>query len=306
MPTSAVSIARAQELADLLGSDLLGAEPDGVDGALAELAGLLRDPDREVLIATAMAVGEAWDERAAVLLLPLVGHPDALVREAVTEALPNGVTSSAVREQVTRALVTLAADPAGEVRSWACFGLAQLEADGPAVRAALIGELQRTDPGAASEALVALAKLGDQVSLPAIEERLGAEPDQIELLDLQAAAELADPALLPLLRRLASAWAGDQDDHVAALDFALARCAEDAAEQAGRIEQALVAAVNAGLGADRPGLEVRTEGDYPRTTLHLLRPDEDEPEFYRIWDEEEPASFDLAGEVTGYLLAAQE
>ena len=298
MSTSEKSIARAQEL-----GDAISGQPDNVDAALPELAALLAGPDEpELLIAVAMALGEAWDERAAELLLPFAGHADPLVREAVTMALPNGVVSAEGRARVTKALVRLAADSADEVRNWACFGLGQLVADGPDVRAALMANLDSLDLDTRSEALVALAKLGDPVSLSTTLERLGGNPDDVAVLDLQAAAELADPALLPVLDRLAEVWAGDVDEHVEVLEFARRRCQPDAAARAVDIEQQLLAGVNAALES---GQGIRLEGGYPRTVAHLLAPTAGEPESYRVWDEDEPDSFDLDGEIASYQLAAQ-
>ncbi|MDX6243549.1 MAG: hypothetical protein QOE76_1272 [Frankiales bacterium] len=294
------SIARAQELADELSG-----RPENVDAALPELAGLLQgSADPELLIAVALALGEAWDERAASLLLPLADHRDPLVREAVAHALPNGVVSAGPRGQVAAALVALASDPAEPVRTWACYGLGQLEVDGPEVRAALLGNLDREDLDTRSEALLALARLGDPTSLAATIERLGADPDDIALLELQAAAELADPVLVPVLERLGTLWTGDDDDHARILDFALLRCRPTAAAAAALIEAELLQGVSAGLRST--GVAVRLEGSYPRTVLHLAREDGGEPELYRVWDDEEPGSFDLEQQVTGYVLTAQD
>src|ERR1700712_3207289 len=134
MPTAEESIARAQQLADLVSGS-----PENVDAALPQLAELLAgSDDPEVLIAVAMALGDTWDERSAALLLPLAEHADPLVREAAAQALPNGVVASAVRNRVAQALAVLAADPADEVRIWACYGLGQLEVDSADVRSALL------------------------------------------------------------------------------------------------------------------------------------------------------------------------
>ena len=293
-------IARAQELAD----ELTG-QPENVDAALPELEAMLAgSDDPEVLIAVALALGEAWDERAAQMLLPLAEHSDALVREAVAHALPAGVVPGPVHDQVTQALVLLAGDDAAEVRNWACFGLGQLDSDGPEVRAALLGNLDHPDLDTRSEALVALARLGEPASLVATLERLAADPDEIALLELQAAAELADPSLLPLLERLAAVWDGDEDEHTTVVRFAVRRCQPSAAAAAAELEGRLVEGANSGL--ESSGLAIRLEGSYPRTVAHLVREQPHLPEYYRVWDDLEPQSFDLEQQVAGLLLTAQD
>jgi HEAT repeat protein len=292
------SIARAQELADEVSG-----QPHNVEAALPELADLLEGTDdTEVLIAVILALAEAWDERAVPLLLPLVDHPDALVREAATLALPNGVTSAAVRDLVVPVLVARAYDDADEVRNWACFGLRQLGADGPDVRQALTDNLANPDLDTRSEALVALARLGDPAALPATMAWLGADPDDVAVLELQAAAELADPALLPVLERLSQAWAGDEDEHVEMLAFALARCRPEAADSAAALEQLLVSGVNSAV---EEGRGIRLEGSYPRTAAHILRPEGGEPESYLVWDDEEPESFDLEQQVASFVITIE-
>ncbi len=172
------------------------------------------------------------------------------------------------------------------------------------VRDALLGNLHHDELDTRSEALLALAKLGDPASLTATLERLGADPDAVAVLELQAAAELADPALLPALEHLAQVWAGDEDEHTQMLGFALCRCQPAAAVQAAAVEAELLAGITSGL--QTTGITVRLDGSYPRTALHLVRPDDEEPEFYRVWTDEEPGTYNLEQHVRSFLLTAQD
>ncbi|GIG39310.1 hypothetical protein [Cellulomonas phragmiteti] len=82
------------------------------------------------------------------------------------------------------------------------------------------------------------------------------EPDQpVELVALEAAAELADPVLLPALEALALAWEDDEDEYTQAVALAIARCDPGAAESASQIEQQLVTAVDERVASTggRPG-----------------------------------------------------
>jgi len=40
--------------------------------------------------------------------------------------------------------------------------------------------------------------------------------------------------------------------------------------------------------------------------LHIVRPDNDEPEFYRVWSDEEPGTYDPEQHVMSFLLTAQD
>jgi hypothetical protein len=64
----------------------------------------------------------------------------------------------------------------------------------------------------------------------------------------------------------------------------LRRCRRAAAVQAATLEAQLLAAVASGL--ETTGISVRLDGSYPRTVLHFLRPDNEEPESYRVWSDD--------------------
>ncbi len=202
--------------------------PEAVEAALSDLEAILRSPDDpHVLVLAIEALGHAWDPRAASLLLSLVdrNHPDGAVRLALARALPGGAGEQREPDAAIAVLVHLSTDDLAQVRDWACFGLGQLEADSPAVRAALAARLGDEDRDTRAEALMALADLADPRALPACLDMLADESGSIGLLTLKAAANLASPLLLPTLRCLQQGWAADDpDEHTMALADALRRC----------------------------------------------------------------------------------
>lgn len=225
--TESAALLRARDL-----GEAINGHPERVDAALPELAALLArarpggpEDDAELLFAVVEALGHAYDERAALLIVPLAeaGHPDPEVRFVVAANVANGVESEPARARVSAALVRMSTDPADDVRDWACFGLLQLEAGGAEVRDALAARLDDPHLDTRSEALLALARLGDARALPVLLARL-TDADDVTLLVLKAAAEWADPVLLPALEELAEEWGDDDDEHTAVLVVALRRC----------------------------------------------------------------------------------
>lgn len=183
--------------------------------------------DTRALVAVIEALGDAWDRRAAAVLLEAVrvDHPDGVVRLALAQALPGGADEEPERGAAVDVLVRLTGDTLAEVRDWACFGLGQLGADTQAARDALAARLSDVHMDARAGALLALAELGDSRALPACRQTLAGAPDSIGLLALKAATALSDPSLVPALQRLEIAWRGDEpDDYTTALDQALLAC----------------------------------------------------------------------------------
>jgi HEAT repeat protein len=111
------------------------------DAVLPRLKRILSDAAEDVvLVAAIRALGMAWDPRAADIILDLapLDHQNVEVRRSVVQSIPNGVTTEdACWERVVAALITLSSDRESTVRSWACFELAQLEADTEVALAAL-------------------------------------------------------------------------------------------------------------------------------------------------------------------------
>lgn len=299
------AIARADEL----GAWISG-EPQRVEAALPELLDLLRDaPSAETLTAAIIGLSHAYDERAVAALLEVAEReqPDPGVRHALASSLPCGAESEAVRERVIAVLVRLTADVDPDVRDWACFGLGQLEADSDVVRDALAARLNDEHLDTRCEALVALARLDDARVLPAAVATLSGEPDDVTLLELETAATLADPALLPALHRLAGAWAGDDDEHTHAVHLAIRRCSPDAHEQAALREKEVVEQANAAL-ASTP-ITISLEGRYPFTAARVhCTAHAPAQATYTLWEvsDREPATFDVAATAAQWAAWARE
>lgn len=298
MATTSELISLAREL----GASVEG-QPENVTEALPRLGALLAGQSEvQVVIETVTALGQAWDQRAVPLILDHVGvdHPNAEVRLAVAQCLPNGVgDDTPCRDAVIEALIILTRDENSAVRDWACFGLGQLEAASPEAKEALAVRLSDTDDDTRCEALLALARTGDSRASPALQERLSGDPDDVFRLELLAAAELGDPKLHPLLLHLGEDWAGDDDEFTPALAFATSRCRPGVEAQATRVERALVARVNTLLASQ--GLTATTVGDYPRTELkvHGVEQRDSDP-LDEIWTELDPWDYPLEQEAQSF------
>ena len=293
-------------LARKLGEAVEG-QPENVPDALPRLKGILiGESDAQVVAETVIALGRAWDPKAVQLILDhvRVDHPDTDVRLAVAGALPNGIEDDAdCRDAVIEALVTLTSDESSSVRDWACFGLGQVSAASRTAKDALAARLTDSDDDTRCEALLALAKTGDSRAGTALQQRLTGAPDDLTfLLELRAAAELAEPILHPLLLQLSQDWAGDVDDEFThALAFATSRCRPEAKAQALKVERELVARVNSLLAAQDP--TATTVGDYPRTALTFHRRADSTPliVFDAIWRDEDPWAYPLEQEASSFV-----
>ncbi len=296
--------ARAREI-----GQQLGRKPGMVNEVLPELAALLAehvgiDGDEEVLEATIDALGQTWDERGAALLLPLAdGRPLPLdVRFSLVCALPHAIESETLRSAVIAALLPMTTDPDDDVRDWACFGLGQLDADTPAARDALAARLDDEHDETRGEALVALGKTGDPRAMAAVTVRLQGDPATLSSLEIQAAAELADPVLLPVLTRLEAAWEEDDDELAEELAFAVKRCAVGNALQAVDVEARLVDELQALVD---PRIVVTVEGVWPRTTVRLEAPGVGSARPDRVWDEvARPDELDVRERALSYAATA--
>ncbi|WP_084259732.1 HEAT repeat domain-containing protein [Microtetraspora malaysiensis] len=170
------------------------------------------------------------DERVLFPLLRFAADPDADIRWQVARGIPVGVDP--LPEDAVRVLLALMRDPDAEVRDWATMKLgSRAENDTKEIRDAFVERLD--DPGAntAGEAAVALAIRHDPRVLPTLK-RVLATPD-VGNLYVEAAAELGDPELLPLLERLKTdGWPDDDEPRHQALDQALQACASRPASRA--------------------------------------------------------------------------
>lgn len=167
------------------------------------VAGLLAMPpgetDADVLDAVCIALGHQHNPAAVPALVGLSGHPNTDVRYAVAISLGMFHDATAVS-----ALVALTADPSARVRDWATFGLGSLnDADTPAIRDALIRRTADGDEVVRGEALVGLARRGDDrvVDLLIGELTRDTESDGYDFV-IEAAEEIASPRMLPALTRL--------------------------------------------------------------------------------------------------------
>jgi hypothetical protein len=192
---------------------------------LAKLERLVGD-DRAVVVADALEAGPAGEEalagevealrgnpgRAAVVLDELSRHKSPRVRAWVP-----GAGAEILDDGATRLILSLTRDRDPAVRDAAVTALLGL---GPDVARPLVPDLRRRLHSPAAEqrrtAMWALAEIGDDASLPVIEERSGAAETAAERSAARAAA-------LVLGRDEAAVIAGlrEQDDEAAAA-FAVA------------------------------------------------------------------------------------
>lgn len=192
----------------ILGADILGqlGAPRGRPFLEQSLAALLdlcaREHVPDVLSAAVVAFGHLADGRALPCVLRFAGHEDPGLRQSVAFALPPLIEEGEwVDGPGVEALAALTDDPDDEVRDWATFGLgSQIQADTPRVRDALSRRLGDENPDVAGEALVGLARRADPHAGDVVRRRLVAQDTDIFVLE--AAAELHEPDLLPLLKAL--------------------------------------------------------------------------------------------------------
>ncbi|WP_066366267.1 HEAT repeat domain-containing protein [Herbidospora mongoliensis] len=119
-------------------------------------------------------------------------------------------------ENAVQVLLRLMRDPDGGVRDWATFSLAYSGGtDSPEIRDAFLERLDDPEGDTAAEAAFGLAKRRDVRVMPVLMREL-ADPD-VGSLYVDAAEEMGDPRLLPLLRRLSSeGWS--HEDLAAAIE----------------------------------------------------------------------------------------
>ena len=179
---------------------------------------IVGETDEDVLHSIAVAFGHLNDRRCVELLLPLKSHPDDLVRWGVVLGLKGHDHPAAIE-----ALTELSRDEDEEVRNWATFGLGSLiDADTPAIRAALWDRIDDDYEEARSEALTGLARRKDPRIAEILLQELSADTVDIQILD--AAVELGDPILLPALKKLKKHWPEDREEEEEILDNAIHSC----------------------------------------------------------------------------------
>ncbi|HTJ70996.1 MAG TPA: HEAT repeat domain-containing protein [Actinospica sp.] len=147
------------------------------------------------------------DERVLGPLLRFARDEDPVVRWQVARGIPVGVDP--LPEEAVDVLTAMLRDEDSDVRDWATFALAVRENDTPELRDALARLLFDADEDTAAEAAYALARRKDPRVLPVLERAL--KQPSVGKLYFEAAAALADPALLPTLLELRDAGAVDEE-----------------------------------------------------------------------------------------------
>ena len=218
-----------------VGLDVLGvmAERDSqlLPSLLAQVEAAAESPDDDVRWSAAVSLGRKEDERVLPLLFRFLSDPDPDVRYQAVSSLPLLTGDELpVSHPVVGALLRALEDPSPFVRDWAAFGLGvQLDVDTPAIRDALARHLLETEADTAGESAVGLARRKDARVFEVLVERLG--DFEVGNLYVEAAGELGDPRLLPLLHRLKAGGWQDDEPRPGVLDDAIAHCsgADDAA-----------------------------------------------------------------------------
>lgn len=211
---------------------LLGVEDQGSRIALTALDHLAESRDTDVRWAFATALGlNSTDPTTTSSLLRLARDPDDDVRLAAVAGLSVPADDEPGGDgPVVTALLSAMRDVNPDIRDWATFALGvQREVDLPEVREALMSRLADEEADTAGEAAVGLARRGDARVLPRLRSEL-ADPE-VGNLWVEAAVELPDPSLLPLLHRLKSVGWQDDEPRPWVLDDAI-----ELSEQAQRAE----------------------------------------------------------------------
>jgi HEAT repeat protein len=209
----------------VLGADIvsqLGVSPNELhEERLQILLELLsRETEAEVLAAACIGLGHLHDARANTSIMRLKDHPHEDVRYGVAMGLTGDLDDAAITT-----LIVLSADADSDVRDWSTFRLGMLENARQEVLDALAARVADEDDDTRAEAIVGLARNRDQRALTPLMKYLDElyTDDEcwgyIEGLLYEAASELADPRLCPVLIKVKSAVPDDQY-----LDEALGKC----------------------------------------------------------------------------------
>ena len=117
-------------------------------------------------------------------------------------------------------LIELSCDSETCVRDWATFALGTIQDwDEPALREALFERLHDEDDEVRAEAMSGLAKRGDRRVVDIVRAEL--ESESAGWLDVEAAAMMGAPELVPSLIAIQGRWKGDD----ARLQEAIRACA---------------------------------------------------------------------------------
>jgi HEAT repeat protein len=184
--------------------------------------------DVGIRLAAATALAYKDDDRVQALQIALLGDADEVVGRQVLYSLPRDADLPA-DHPIVNGLLRAMEHSCDEVRDWATFALGtKSRVDTPAVRDTFVRHLTDEGGDTAGEAARALGARKDHRVLPFLLVVL-TDPD-VDYLFVDAARELADPRLLPLLNALAEAgwsedfWDGLLGDAIEACEAAAAGC----------------------------------------------------------------------------------
>jgi len=220
-----------------IGADLVGRlvqhAPKFAEPALRRLVEMLDAGEDDPEVLAGILGGLSWleDERALEPLLRFVNHRDEAVRFGVAVGIPSALDAADPDPAGVVALITLSTDADSDVRDAATVGLgSKLQVDTPEVRAALGDRLSDSSFDTSCEALVGLARRGDNRSFSILMAVLTAPTEDrlVSTLQVQAAGLLGHPRLHPHLVDLRSWWDVDPD----LLEWAIKRCAPRGGQQA--------------------------------------------------------------------------
>jgi len=173
------------------------------------------EEDAGVIGAICVALGHIHDPTAIKALSRFKTHPSFDVRYGVVLGLLCFAEDLAIET-----LIELSRDEDNVVRDWATFGLGtMIDADTPPIRQALFVRVFDTDEVTRGEALVGLARRKDPRIIEPLIKELSGYANAEYTYSLEAAGELADPRLLPVLQGLKETHIDEE-----AFDEAIRRC----------------------------------------------------------------------------------
>jgi len=118
------------------------------------------------------------------------------LKAIIAEEVP--LSGSPMADDNLRRLIAMTRDDDCSNRDWATMLLAQEEADTPAIRTALLSAAEDVDDVVRAEALLGIARRDPQIALPFVLTALSG--DRVSMAVFEAAAMIADPALVDCLR----------------------------------------------------------------------------------------------------------
>ena len=172
------------------------------------------EDDNEVLPSIITAFGHNDNDEIPKALATFYKRPEPDVREAVAFALSSKYEDALTIEM----LINLSMDEVRDVRDWAVFSFMYKNADTPPIREALWRRVQDEDFEIRAEAILGLARRKDPQIVDVLIRELSQEEDLWWDL-VEAAEELADPRLCPILETLKNKWSDEPS-----IDSALEAC----------------------------------------------------------------------------------